>query len=125
MKTAIFYLFLLLGVKYYLGWSNPLILGIALFMLIHELGHAFSASLYGRFKRFGFLAGNPGVVISSDTEKGSKTITLSGMIFNLVTFPIIGVLLELNLLKYLILCIGVSLFDLVKLYNYITGRVET
>jgi len=108
---GIFAILIVLVAKFYLHWPITKFLGFILFMMIHELGHAIVAAYNGKFKRFGFQGLNPGVVI---TER-RRDICLSGMLFNVLTLPIIIFLLDASLLEYLSLCIGISLMDL---YHY-------
>ncbi len=100
---------------FYLLTNLNVLISFICFMMIHELGHTFTAIYYDCFEGIDFIAGNPGVWINDEKLSKMQTIFsgLSGMFFNLATSIIMINMFEINLFQYIIICIGVSLSDII------------
>jgi len=91
--------------------------GTICFVMIHECFHALSAAYYGRFIRFGFHYGQPGVRIESYDDWNNQIIILSGFVGNIITgFFMIPIFFSeiMDMWGYILCCIGLSIFDIVK-----------
>jgi hypothetical protein len=93
------------------------ILGIMLFMMFHELGHAIVASYYGAFKGFGIHGMAVATNIETDMipEKSMPLSFCSGMFLNVLTASIIMPIFTFNkdgVAGYLLIVIGCGLGDI-------------
>ena len=98
-------------------------LGLILFLGIHEMGHALTASVFGRYITYVIHNGNPGVKhwIHVGDKKTSKNklhvIISSGFFFNIITMSLIQPLMADTGLIYVILCTAISLLDFNIMYK--------
>jgi hypothetical protein len=93
------------------------ILGLVLFSIFHELGHAVTTSYYGAFRGFTIYGISIATKFESDLvpENRLRYVLASGMVVNMLTMPLLlplGISESLGVLGYLILVIGCGLGDI-------------
>jgi hypothetical protein len=100
------------------------ILGVCLFMMFHELGHALVASYYGAFRGFAFYGAVAATKIADGVipENKFNTTLCSGMMLNILTMSIVMPLLVTNqngVFGYMLIVVGCGAGDI---YCMIKGK---
>jgi hypothetical protein len=98
-------------------------IGLILLLGIHEMGHALSATFFGRYIDYVFQNGNPGVKHYIYVGQKStplykiQIISSAGLIFNLLTINLVLPLLDDTIIEYFIFCIGIALGDIYSILS--------